>query len=80
MGNGGDPETVAAVFLGKNPLHTRCTSEDVRLRGDGEDAGRVRMAEPQPCFFFKESKTMMTPSAATIAAAVNPTVEISARE
>src|SRR5438034_431899 len=36
--------------------------------------------QPQPCFFFKENKTMMTPSAATIAAAVNPTVEISARE
>ena len=35
---------------------------------------------PQPCFFFKENKTMITPSAAAIAAAVKPTVEISARE
>ena len=35
---------------------------------------------PQPRFFLQENKMMMTPSAATIAAAVKPAVEISARE
>src|SRR5206468_8264670 len=34
----------------------------------------------QPCFFLKENKTKMMPSAAAIAAAVKPTVEISARD
>jgi len=34
----------------------------------------------QPCFFRQESKTAITPNPAAIAAAVKPTVEISARE
>lgn len=41
---------------------------------------RIVLRHAQPCFFFKENKRKMMPSAAAIAAAVKPVLEISTRE
>jgi hypothetical protein len=74
---------VAAFFFSEEAAVARgVLANVVGNRADrGTRARRVRSFESlQPCFFLQENKMMMTPSAATIAAAVKPAVEISARE
>ena len=57
-------------------------TEPESLRGHLNIADRIvcAMFPFQPCFFLKENKTKMMPSAAATAAAVKPAVEISARD
>ena len=52
----------------------------VAERRNSEHAERIVLRHAHPCFFFKENKRKMMPSAAAIAAAVKPVLEISTRE